>query len=265
MSTSEESRRFIRWLVIGTIVILGAVGVNKFALTVTKLDVKIDPPRLFPDGKSSVVVRLVPLNALGLETPFVAAKIRYEVEEGGDKVRIVYAPDSSSITIFAKYETGNVSLLLHTPIFPLPVTVSIPIEQMLADGDGDGYPDAAELTSEEDRRNFARWFASIAESQYYRTDPEWRREDRDCAGLIRFAGREALKRHTTEWFRKRSYLADANIPDVKKFNYPDIPILREKLFRIAPGAFSPKDTAARSSAFGSFAEARLLKDHTFFF
>ncbi len=265
MSPSEESRRFVRWLAIGVILILGAVGVNKYVLTVTRLDVKIDPPRLFPDGKSSVVVRLLPLNDLGLEVPFIVAKIRCEVEEGADRVRIVYAPDSTSVTLFAKYETGNVSLLLHTPIFPLPVTVSIPIERMLADADGDGYPDAAELTSEEDRRSFARWFASIAESQYYRTDPGWRPEDRDCAGLIRFAGREALKRHTDEWFRRRSYLTDANIPDVKKFNYPDIPLLGERMFRIAPGAFQPKDTASGSAAFGAFAEARLLKDHTFFF
>ena len=56
-----------------------------------------------------------------------------------------------------------------------------------SDFDADGFPDVCELDDETDRRNFRRWFVSIAESQLYKEDPAWRQDDHDCAGLIRFA------------------------------------------------------------------------------
>src|SRR6185436_1572070 len=60
------------------------------------------------------------------------------------------------------------------------------------DSDNDGIPDAAELQSFMDRENFRRWFTLIAEAQFYQLSEQWNAEQRDCAGLVRFALREAL-------------------------------------------------------------------------
>jgi len=111
----------------------------------------------------------------------------------------------------------------------------------VSDLDADGFPDACELDDEGDRRNFRRWFVSIVESQLYKEDPAWRKDDRDCAGLIRFAYREALKRHDTDWLRRKPFLVDAAIADVRKYNYPEVPLLQTKIFRTREGNFCEAD------------------------
>src|SRR6267142_3100282 len=63
------------------------------------------------------------------------------------------------------------------------------------DSDSDGIPDAAELQSYLDRENFRRWFTLIAEGQFYEINKQWNADQRDCAGLVRFAWREALRHH----------------------------------------------------------------------
>jgi uncharacterized protein YfaT (DUF1175 family) len=110
-----------------------------------------------------------------------------------------------------------------------------------SDLDADGFPDASELQDEADRRNFCRWFVSIAESQLYKEDPAWRKDDHDCAGLIRFAYREALKQHDSKWLRSKSFLLDAAIADVRKYNYPAVPLLQTKIFRTRNGRFIESD------------------------
>src|SRR5258708_37020773 len=65
----------------------------------------------------------------------------------------------------------------------------------LIDSDNDGIPDTAELHTFQDRDNFRRWFTTIAETQFYQLSDQWKAEQRDCAGLGRFAMREALLRH----------------------------------------------------------------------
>jgi len=110
-----------------------------------------------------------------------------------------------------------------------------------SDLDADGFPDACELEDETDRRNFRRWFVSIAESQLYKEDPAWRQDDHDCAGLIRFAYREALKRHDTKWLRSKPFLIDAAIADVRQYNYPSVPFLQTKIFRTRAGSFREPD------------------------
>ena len=62
------------------------------------------------------------------------------------------------------------------------------------DSDNDGIPDALELRTYQDRDAFRRWFTFIAENQFYRLSDQWNEDQRDCAGLARFATREALRR-----------------------------------------------------------------------
>ena len=121
------------------------------------------------------------------------------------------------------------------------------------DLDEDGFPDAAELISEEDRTAFRRWFVRVAESQIVRQSFAWNPQERDCSGLIRFAYREALKRHDAAWQRRSGVVVDKNLSDVRRFQYPEIPHLGERLFRVADSGrgFAPAD-------FAPFAEAEYL-------
>lgn len=124
------------------------------------------------------------------------------------------------------------------------------------DGDNDGIPDVAELQTYSDRENFRRWFTLIAEAQFYRLTPDWNADQRDCAGLVRFAWREALRKHDRLWFQKMGPGYDAIASDVGRYNLHNSP-LGEKLFRVNFGTY--KDDDLSNGAFAEFADARSLK------
>jgi uncharacterized protein len=124
------------------------------------------------------------------------------------------------------------------------------------DADNDGIPDAAELDSYMDRQNFRAWFTLIAEGQFYQLTSDWNKEQRDCAGLVRFAWREALRHHDRVWFQKMGPQYQAIAPDVKHYQLEQGP-LGEKLFRTSFGAYKDGDVA--NGAFSEFADARTLK------
>jgi hypothetical protein len=127
-----------------------------------------------------------------------------------------------------------------------------------ADSDDDGIPDAAELGSFDDRENFRRWFAHIAEMQFYRLSEAWNEEQRDCAGLVRFTWREALRSHDRLWFQAMGEGYEAVAPDVRAYNLERGP-LGEKLFRADFGSFQEADLS--NGKFSEFADARTLKNH----
>ena len=130
-----------------------------------------------------------------------------------------------------------------------------------ADSDGDGVPDAVELRSSDDRDSFRRWFAYIAEMQFYKLSGAWNDDQRDCAGLVRFAWREALRGHDRIWFQSMSSGGEsyeAIAPDVKAYDLKRCP-LGEKLFRADFGSFRRSDLA--DGKFSEFADARTLKNH----
>ncbi|MDT7604217.1 MAG: uncharacterized protein QOF61_2214 [Acidobacteriota bacterium] len=125
------------------------------------------------------------------------------------------------------------------------------------DADADGVPDAAELQSFGDRENFRRWFTGIAEQQFYEPSKEWNTEQRDCAGLVRFSWREALRAHDRRWLARMGAPYEAFAPDVRAYTLEHSP-LGEKLFRTTFGAFRESDL--KDDTFSEFADARTLKE-----
>ncbi len=136
------------------------------------------------------------------------------------------------------------------------VTSHNPTHFVSVDSDNDGIPDAAELQSFMDRENFRRWFTLIAEGQFYRLSDQWNAEQRDCAGLVRFAWREALRRHDRLWFQKMGPGYAAIAPDIARYNLEQSP-LGEKLFRTNFGAY--REGELSNGTFSEFADARTLK------
>lgn len=134
------------------------------------------------------------------------------------------------------------------------------------DIDEDGFPDAAELDAEEDRCAFREWFVRVAESQFMKRNASWNVAERDCAGLIRYSYREALKAHDNAWLSRSGLVLDKNIPDIRKFHYPDVPVLGENIFRTRagqaddPGCFSAFADAETLARFNTGFVSRSLND-----
>lgn len=126
------------------------------------------------------------------------------------------------------------------------------------DEDADGLPDAAELRSFSDRENFRRWFTALAELQFYHLSAQWNAEQRDCAGLVRFAWREALRKHDRIWFQGMGEGVEAVAPDVRAFTLDRSPV-GEKLFRAEFGSFQQVDL--NNGKLSEFADARTLKNY----
>ena len=126
------------------------------------------------------------------------------------------------------------------------------------DSDSDGIPDLEELRSFGDRESFRKWFTTIAEEQFYETSKEWNAEQRDCAGLVRFAWREALRTHDRAWFLRMGERYEPIAPDVRAYTLERSPV-GEKLFRTTAGSFDASNIS--DGTFSEFADARTLKDY----
>ena len=139
--------------------------------------------------------------------------------------------------------------LLSLPAVALPLSARNPFDAF-----SDGTPDFLRL-DREDERIFRRWFTFLAEAQYFQKAELRPPEIVDCAALIRYAYREALRVHDSRW------AADARVPllnaadSVSAWHYPD-PRLGANLFRIAPGPYDPADLG--NGSFAQFADVKTL-------
>ena len=120
---------------------------------------------------------------------------------------------------------------------------------------GDGTPDFLRLTDPADQAAFRRWFTAIAAFQAARPRTEVPTEIVDCASLLRYAYREALRRHDGQWFAATGMEIGAPPGEIGAWHYPDTP-LGLGLFRVTPGPFAAAD--ATNGAFAQFADAKTL-------
>jgi uncharacterized protein YfaT (DUF1175 family) len=132
-----------------------------------------------------------------------------------------------------------------------------PVNARWGDSDADGIPDREELHAFGDRESFRKWFTGIAEAQFYQASREWNEDQRDCAGLVRFAWREALRAHDRAWLLRMGEGYDPLAPDVRAYTLERSPV-GERLFRTAAGSFDESNLS--DGTFSEFADARTLKE-----
>lgn len=265
------------------IVVTGITIYRKLDSHIRDYDVEITPSSINADGASSALLEIKLIsrfgNALGAGVLPYAPTI--EFPEGGNLVKVIPLADSLHYRLVAGFETGHVTVRVRVWGAPGPIEAGLDLTASLADRNHNGYPDALDLTSESDRSAFRRWFTMIAVSQLTHLDDRW--NDRDCAGLIRYCYREALKRHDNRWLAGRRWLPSSGIPDVRKYNYPNVPLVGTRVFdagrrpRVDSG--SPEGVGHRVGLSGSsqganrsdgsplaffseFAEAARLKDNS---
>lgn len=126
----------------------------------------------------------------------------------------------------------------------------------MRDSVGDGTPDFLRLDDARDREAFRRWFAFLAEVQYFAARADRPSEIVDCAALVRYAYREALRRHDTQWAMSAHLPLTPAFESVRKYNFPRTP-LGAALFRLQGGAFAAADLW--NGTFGQFANAETLE------
>jgi uncharacterized protein YfaT (DUF1175 family) len=127
---------------------------------------------------------------------------------------------------------------------------------------GDGTPDFLRLSDPADQAAFRRLFTLIAEYQAVRPKAEVPAEITDCASLLRYAYREALKRHDENWFMTSGMEVAAPPGEVRAWSYPHSP-LGTALFRVRRGAFEARDVD--DGAFAQFADAKTLVERNAYF
>lgn len=146
-----------------------------------------------------------------------------------------------------------------TPPVRSEAVASGPLE---TDSVGDGTPDFLRLDDPADQESFRLWFTFLAEVQYFNPASSRPSEIVDCAALIRYAYREALRRHDAAWAAPAHLPLVPAINSVKKYSYPHTP-LGPALFRLRPGPFVTPDI--HNGTFGQFADAETINRFNTFF
>jgi uncharacterized protein YfaT (DUF1175 family) len=172
---------------------------------------------------------------------------------------LVVKGDSATAILQSGVIPGDAKLHVTAPGFASR-EIAVRATPDYGDAIGDGTPDFLRLHDPADRQAFRRWFALLAEAQFYRGKNAAPEID-DCAALLRFAYREALREHDAVWAKAMALPAPATSGDIRQYHYPYTP-LESALFRVRGGSFAAADL--RDGAFGEFAGAETLWRHNTF-
>lgn len=182
-------------------------------------------------------------------------------------------PDGISIRILTEHGHGQAfleprpaTLIYRAGVLPgavavqvagkhmVPATITVTTVPIYTDTFADGTPDFLRLDSVRDRQAFRHWFTLIAEHEAVSGVP-LPVEIRDCAALLRYSYREALRSHDASWSRTMALGAVPMGSDIAKYQFPYTPV-GPKLFRVQEGQFTAADLA--DGSFAEFADVKTL-------
>ncbi len=231
--------------------------------------------RILPAYRVNLTATDSVLPANGLARTIITAKIisptvvssetvaQFYIKDGVTSIQFLSDPkcqiidNTVSIGIRAALVPGTTPIGLLLDKQPM-AECTLTTQPDWTDTDHDGFPNVTELTSAQDKRHFIDSFVAIADAQFYQLSDAWHEDQRDCAGLIRFAYREALKQHSDDWHTAVGWLHAQPAPDVEKFSYPNIPLIGTRLFRMNNLSVADHDV---DSLFSAFVEAKYLLNY----
>jgi|SRR5271165_300237 len=173
---------------------------------------------------------------------------------------VIIDHDSARVRLRAGVNPGETKLRVSAPGFT-PQEIAVQTTLAASDTVGDGTPDFLRLHDPADRAAFRRWFTLLAESQYYR-GKKLPTEIDDCAALLRFSYREALRAHDASWAEVNALPVPASAADVRQYQYPYTP-LAASLFRVRDGSFTASDLG--DGGFAQFADVKTIRRYNTFF
>ncbi len=247
-----------RWLAVVAVVAIAALvcafTVHR-ALAPAAFLLQLSDTTLPADGFSSAELKIHSSNGRELRD----LQVQVESPHGVGVESVTIAHDSATASLRAGVLPGETKLRVTAPGF---TSQEITLKTTLDASDtiGDGTPDFLRLHDPADRATFRRWFTLLAESQYYRGNSLPAEID-DCAALLRFAYREALRAHNAAWAEAVALPAPASTVDIQQYQYPYTP-LAAALFRVRGGGFAPSDLGDGSLA--QFADVETIWRHNTF-
>ena len=212
--------------------------------------VSLEPEELLADGRETATLHIDENSAtpprIAIEPAHAATLVELSAVRRGWQARIRAGVTPAALT-------------LRVEVAGLPAArVPLAIAPDFTDSADDGTPDFLRLDDPDDQQAFRRWFTFLAETQYFQPAERRPAEIADCAALIRYAYREALRAHDGNWATDAHLPVVPAIPSVTKYQYPYTP-LGADLFRVKAGEFQPADLTA--GAFAQFADAKTLELH----
>ena len=251
-------RGALRWLAVlamlAMVAVLAAFALHR-ALVPSTLAVAVVSSTLPADGFTSTEVRLNSSAGRDLKG------LRVDVDDARrvSAESVTVRGDSAQVRLRAGVMPGDVKVNFEAPGFESR-QVTLTTKPTVSDNVRDGTPDFLRLHDTADRAAFRDWFTLLAESEYYRDTSMLKIGD--CAALLRYAYREALRRHDTTWARAILLPAAPAAGDVKQYQYPYTP-LGAGVFRVREGSFAAGDL--NNGAFAQFADAKTLWRYNSYF
>ena len=229
-------------------IVLGLLWAKPHGPTLFGPRVTLQPAQLIADGYDTAVLTVQDSSAtvpgITIEPAHAATVEEVSATGGTWTARIRAGVTPASLTVRVELpERPEARVHLTTTLAP-------------TDSAADGTPDFLRMDDAGDQRAFRRWFTFLAETQYFVAAARRPAEIVDCAALIRYAYREALRGHDGNWATDAHLPVAPGIPSAAKYQYPYTP-LGAGLFRVRPGGFQPADIAG--GAFAQFADARTLQ------
>ncbi len=217
----------------------------------------LTPSVLPANGVASARLELQQLSLVGTPAPFLSFMPTLEVEKSAELVNLGTAESSwghwhQDVAVGVKSGTVELSLLNAERVV---LNQRLKLIDDTSDWDKDGFANAIELPGSSDRKAFRTWFTSIARSQAVQLSSDWYQVHQDCAGLLRYAYKESLKRHDRRWWQQTRALRPPLSRDIKRYQYPDVPVVGTAIFK----------TADPAKPFSAHATARGLRDHNSLF
>jgi hypothetical protein len=172
----------------------------------------------------------IPLESSGLEAV---------ISEGSHSARIArtwFEAGHWRVTVQSKALSGKVKIGVTLRPFAA-ASAWITVAANERDSAGDGTPDVLRLDDPADNAAFRAWFTFLAEAQFFHETTALPKEIGDCAGLIRYAFREALRAHDAGWSKASGLPLVPAIAQVRKYEYPYTP-WGAALFRTGPGTLA---------------------------
>ncbi len=248
-----------RWLAVLAVVATGAMVCAftvRRALAPATFALQLSQSAIPADGFTSTELKITPTNGHQLRGVQVAVEDphRAAVES------VIVEGDVAIASLRAGVLPGDTKVRITAPGFAMK-EIAFRTTPDTSDTIGDGTPAFLRLHDPADQLAFRRWFTFLAEAQYFRGKALPAEID-DCAALLRFAYREALRPHDAAWAREMALPAPASASDIQQYQYPYTPF-GAGIFRVRGGSFQSNDL--KDGTFAQFADVETLWRHNTYF
>jgi uncharacterized protein YfaT (DUF1175 family) len=208
----------------------------------------------------SIDTATLPADGISVATITVHSpdKLDVHITEGQHRAELIAArtlADTQQFALRAGTNPGRIVVEV-TAANSSPRTIALETTLDPRDSASDGTPDFLRLADPSDRRAFREWFTFLAEHEAFRPTQQLAPEINDCAALIRYAYREALRDHDGAWAADLHLHEIPGTTSVSKYQFP-YTALGASIFRVKPGGFSPDDL--NNVSFAQFADAHVLQ------